>query len=71
MSETIKYSISKPSEFTYWIATENGEFRLLGGVGPTQVADFKYADVEEYTDEQEWLDALTALGVDVEEIKKN
>jgi len=70
MSETIKYSISKPSEFTYWIATENGEFRLLGGVGPTQVADFKYADVEEYTDRDEWVAALEAYGVDTDDIPK-
>ena len=71
MSTIIKHSISKPSEFTYWIATENGEFKLLGGVGPNQVCDLKYADVEEYTDEQEWLDALEAYGVDIEELRKN
>jgi len=71
MSTTIKYSISKPSEFTYWIATEEGVLKLYGGVGPTQVCDFKYADVEEYTDEQEWLEALETYGVDIEELKNN
>ena len=70
MSEIIKHTISKPSQLTYWIATENGEFRLLGAVAPTQVADFKYADVEEYTDRDEWLAALEAYGVDTDDIPK-
>jgi hypothetical protein len=66
----IGYSIHKPTDFIYWIALEEGELKLYGGVGPNQVCDIKYTDVQEYTNEQEWIDALVALGVDVEQIMK-
>ena len=70
MSEIIKYSISNPSEFTYWIATEGGEFKLTGGVSPSQVCDLNYTDVEEYRDREEWVAALESYGVDTDDIPK-
>ena len=32
--------------------------------------DYKYADVEEYTDRDEWIAALEAYGVDTDDIPK-